>query len=76
MWSPSTVTLSGQLAADRTYFARDTRVQNWNFDMRQENGEWRIGNPPPGLMVEEFFFNSFYQTYDLYFVGNGRSLGP
>ena len=44
--------------------------------MRQENGEWRIGNPPPGLMVEEFFFNSFYQTYDLYFVGNGRSLVP
>jgi hypothetical protein len=67
--------LVGQLAADRTYAARDTRLQ-WNFDMRQENGEWRIGNPPPGLMVEEFFFNSFYQTYNLYFVGNGRSLVP
>jgi hypothetical protein len=67
--------LIGQLAADRTYAARDTKLQ-WNFDMRQENGEWRIGNPPPGLMVEEFFFNSFYQTYNLYFVGNGRSLVP
>jgi hypothetical protein len=67
--------LVGQLAADRTYAARDTKLQ-WNFDMRQENGEWRIGNPPPGLMVEEFFFNSFYQTYNLYFVGNGRSLVP
>jgi hypothetical protein len=67
--------LVGQLAADRTYAARDTKLQ-WNFDIRQENGEWRIGNPPPGLMVEEFFFNSFYQTYNLYFVGNGRSLVP
>jgi hypothetical protein len=66
----------GALAADRSYSARDTGLK-WNFDMRQEeNGEWRIGNPPPGLMVEEFFFNSFYQTYDLYFVGNGRSLVP
>jgi hypothetical protein len=66
----------GALAADRSYSARDTGLK-WNFEMRQEeNGEWRIGNPPPGLMVEEFFFNSFYQTYDLYFVGNGRSLVP
>ncbi len=68
--------LVGSLAPDRTYLARDHAFKNWNFDMRQENGEWRIGNPPPGLMVEEFFFNSFYQTYDLYFVGNGRSLVP
>ena len=44
--------------------------------MRQENGEWRIDNPPPGLMVAEFSFKSFYQTYDLYFVGNGSSLVP
>jgi hypothetical protein len=67
--------LVGSLAPDRTYLARDHEFK-WNFEVRQENGEWRIGNPPPGLMVEEFLFNSFYQTYDLYFVGNGRSLVP
>ncbi len=67
--------LVGSLAADRTYLARDHEF-NWNFEVRQENGEWRIGNPPPGLMVEQFFFDSFYQTYDLYFVGNGSSLVP
>jgi Lipoprotein LpqB beta-propeller domain/Sporulation and spore germination len=67
--------LVGSLAADRTYLARDHEFK-WNFEVRQENGEWRIGNPPPGLMVEEFFFDSFYQTYDLYFVGNGSSLVP
>ena len=27
-------------------------------------------------MVEEVYFRSFYQPYDLYFVGNGRSLVP
>ena len=74
-----TVTLKGQLVgqlkADRTYLARDTTLEV-DFHLVQENGEWRIDKPPPGLMVAEYSFTSFYQPYDLYFVGNGRSLVP
>ena len=76
---PHTVTLKGhllgQLKADRTYVARDTALQV-DFHLVQENGEWRINKPPPGLMVAEYSFTSFYQPYDLYFVGNGSSLVP
>jgi Lipoprotein LpqB beta-propeller domain/Sporulation and spore germination len=67
--------LLGQLKADRTYVARDTALQ-YDFHLVQENGEWRIDEPPPGLMVAEYSFTRFYQPYDLYFVGNGSSLVP
>jgi len=48
----------------------------FDFHLVQENGEWRINTVPPGLMVAEYSFTSFYQPYDLYFVGNGSSLVP
>jgi Lipoprotein LpqB beta-propeller domain/Sporulation and spore germination len=69
-------TLVGALASDRSFTARDEPFK-WNFGLHQEeDGQWRIDNPPPGLMVDEFWFKSFYQPYDVYFVGNGRSLVP
>lgn len=67
--------LVGSLASDRTYTARDQEL-NINFGVVRENGQWRINKPPPGLMVAEFSFSSFYQAYELYFVGNGRALVP
>lgn len=67
--------LLGTLGPDRTYTARD---QAWrvNFGLVQEDGEWRISTPPPGLMVASFAFNAFYQSYNLYFIGNGSTLVP
>jgi len=75
-----TVNLSGRLVGslgkDRTYRAED-RELNQNFGLKKdENGEWRIDTLPSGLWVDEFYFTRFYQTYDLYFVGNGTSLAP
>jgi hypothetical protein len=67
--------LVGSLGPDRTYAAEDRKL-NIVLNLIRENGEWRIDNPPPGLMVEEFWFDSFYQPYDVYFVGNGSSLVP
>jgi Lipoprotein LpqB beta-propeller domain/Sporulation and spore germination len=65
----------GALSRDRSYSARDDTL-HFNFGLVKENGEWRIGRAPGGLMVEEYSFRSFYQAYDLYFVGNGSSLVP
>jgi hypothetical protein len=74
-----TVKLEGQLVGslkpDRTYAAGGQQL-TWTFGLLKENGEWRIDKPPPGLMVAEYSFKSFYQTYDLYFFGNGGSLVP
>jgi hypothetical protein len=75
----TTVMLKGQLVGslepDRTYTALGGELE-WTFELLKENGEWRIDKPPPGLMVAEYSFKSFYQPYDLYFVGNGSSLVP
>ena len=49
--------LVGSLGSDRTYMARD-RELSINFVLAKENGEWRINNPPPGLMVAEYSFTS------------------
>lgn len=67
--------LVGSLGHDRTYTARD-KPWRVNFGMVKESGEWRISTPPAGLMVAEFAFASFYQPYNLYFIGNGSSLVP
>ncbi|HEY6683566.1 MAG TPA: LpqB family beta-propeller domain-containing protein [Propionibacteriaceae bacterium] len=67
--------LVGSLGRDRTYTAGDQEL-NIDFDMLQEDGEWRINKLPPGLFVAEFSFDHFYQPYNRYFVGNGSSLVP
>jgi hypothetical protein len=65
----------GSLRPDRTYLAQDQEL-HLNFDLVQENGEWRINDLPAGLMVAERSFRYFYQSYDLYFIGNGVALVP
>lgn len=67
--------LHGTLGPDRTYTARDSRLQV-NFGVVLEDGQWRIGRPPPGLMVVDFKFTSFYRPYDLYFLGTNATLVP
>ena len=67
--------LVGSLAPDRTYTARNQRLKV-DFDLKQEDGEWRINRPPKGLMVADHSFNRFYQAYLVYFIGNGISLVP
>ena len=68
-------TIIGSMDKDRTYNVRND-VLNYDFTLSDENGHWRINNPPPGLWVSEVSFKFFYQSYDLYFVGNNRSLVP
>jgi len=63
--------LIGKLDGHRSYTAKDTRLRH-DFKLTKENGEWRIGNPPAGLLVTESSFTRFYSPYSLYFVGNGR----
>ena len=66
--------LVGEIGADRTYTARNQKLV-WDFQLVQENGQWRIDQPPPGLMVEEYSFGRFYSGYSNYFIGNGIVAG-
>ncbi|MBA3528864.1 MAG: GerMN domain-containing protein [Propionibacteriaceae bacterium] len=67
--------LIGSLGSDRTYTAKNAPLKV-NFGMVSEDGEWRISKPPPGLLVAEYSFLTFYKSYNIYFIGNGTSLVP
>ena len=48
-----------------------------DFDLTQTDGQWRINNPPPGLLLTQFFFERFYQPRPIYFLDRtGRMLAP
>ena len=55
--------------------ARDRQLA-WNFGYSKRTASGGSTTPPPGLMVAEFSFNSFYQTYDLYFCREWQVAGP
>lgn len=68
--------LVGRLGPDRTYTPQQ-RALTIDFGLIEERpGEWRIDTPPEGLLVQDFAFERFYQPFNLYFIGNGRSLVP
>ena len=69
-------TLVGSMQKDRTYTVRNGILDRDFGLVQDEHGEWRIDTPPPGLWVSKDSFKFFYQSYDLYFVGNNRSLVP
>jgi hypothetical protein len=62
-------TLEGSLGPDRSYTAQSS-ARRWNFGVAKEDGQWRISTPPAGLMVADYYFERFYTSYNLYFIGN------
>lgn len=46
-----------------------TRLQ---FKLDRVDGEWRITNPPDATYIRSFFFESYYQTFDLFFLREGQ----
>lgn len=61
----------GTLDDHRSYTAQDKRL-HVDFKVTKEDGEWRIGGPPKGLLVAESSFTRFYSARSVYFIGNGR----
>jgi hypothetical protein len=61
----------GSLAADRAFTARDQPF-NTRFRLVQQDGEWRIADPPAGLLVVSYAFARNYTSYDLFFLADGR----
>ena len=61
----------GSLGTDRAYTARDEAFDE-QFRLVLQDGEWRIADPPSGLLVVSYAFVRNYTSYDLFFLGNGR----
>jgi len=56
----------GRIGADGSYRPTTGDI-SLDFGLVQEDREWRIGHPPPGLLVSQYDFAQFYQSYNLYF---------
>ncbi len=61
-----TATRTGVLGPDGAYTASSGTLTQ-NFGMVKENGQWRIGDPPDGLLISEDSFTSSFTPFDLYF---------
>jgi hypothetical protein len=67
----SNVTLSmsrvGEVGADSSYTGTSGNLVQ-NFEMhRDKHGQWRISNPPDGLLISDTSFSANYSSYNLYF---------
>lgn len=61
----------GVLAADGS-FTPEAGLFTVSLDVVKEQGEWRITNPPPGVVVEASAFQRNYRQVRVYFVDPSR----
>lgn len=48
-----------------------------DLDLRRVDGQWRIANPPNGVLVSRDWFDDYVRAFDLYFLDpNGRHVVP
>ncbi|PSK97904.1 sporulation and spore germination protein [Haloactinopolyspora alba] len=63
-----TMAVSARVSADGTYEAAEPgTTDELSLRLEQENGEWRISNPPNGLVISEFSFSREYKPHNVYF---------
>ena len=44
-----------------------------DFGLQQVDGQWRIGNPPDGLLLSRYLFERYYARLTLYFISRTGS---
>lgn len=49
-------------------FTASTAELNHDFVMVRQNGQWRISNPPHGVLISELLFRRYFQGVDLQFL--------
>jgi hypothetical protein len=54
-------------------YVPDEAAFHHNFSLKKVNGEWRIDNPPHGLVLESSTFDSAYRAYKVYFLNSTRT---
>ncbi|QDP96371.1 hypothetical protein FOE78_11085 [Microlunatus elymi] len=71
------VTRVGQVGPDGSYTATSgTQVQDFRMQ-KNDSGQWRISNPPDGLLISDSSFSATYASYNLYFFDTQfRTLVP
>ncbi|HEU0042820.1 MAG TPA: LpqB family beta-propeller domain-containing protein [Jiangellaceae bacterium] len=64
--------VSGTVGADGSYSASAAPTPGQlTLDMEQVEGEWRIANPAPGIVVSDYHFDREFEAHNLYFFDPG-----
>lgn len=50
------------------HFTSDSGGFTQGFGLVEEDGEWRISQPPEGLLLTRYIFERYYRTVTLYFM--------
>lgn len=59
------------------HYTRRARPGAVTYTLEQVDGEWRITNPPDGIMINQKFFTDYYRSFSLFFFDRpGRRLVP
>ena len=62
----------GRLDEDGAYIPGDARYP-YTFRLQKEDGDWRITNPPSGVLIEDGTFEAAYHSYEVYFLNSTRT---
>ncbi|GAB3759430.1 LpqB family beta-propeller domain-containing protein [Microlunatus parietis] len=65
----------GVLGPDRIFTVRDQQFRPV-LRVEKQDGEWRINNPVTGLLVPKWTFDTFYDSFNVYFIGRDGTLVP
>lgn len=57
---------TGRLDAQGRYSA-GRGAQDMGYDLERVDGQWRIADPQPGLLVTDKFFADYFRPFDLFF---------
>jgi Lipoprotein LpqB beta-propeller domain/Sporulation and spore germination len=72
----TTVTMTsqqrGRLNEDGSYVP-GKGAYSFTFKLEKVKGNWRISDPPDGLLIEAGTFQTAYHSYDIYFLDSTRS---
>jgi hypothetical protein len=61
-----------RLDDDGSYVPGESTLEH-PFRLEKVNGEWRIDNPPRGLVLESSTFDAAYRAYQVYFLNSTRT---
>lgn len=67
------VPLVGSLGPDGAFAAGGNRPWSHDFGLMKEDGEWRINNPPQGILISRYLFSSGFVRHDVFFLDPSRT---
>ena len=62
----------GRVEADGSYVPGSAHYPYF-FQLEKVDGNWRINNPPPGLLIESGTFEAAFRAYNVYFLDATRT---